>query len=339
MRICVAWRVSLGPMRYAITGATGFVGGVVARQLRDAGHEVSALVRDPSRGTVLTDLGAELVKGDLDDARALNKLCDGADGLFHVAGWYKVGSRAPGQGWRVNVQGTRRVLAAVERAGVPRVVYTSTLAVNSDTGGAVVDETFRFEGEHLSVYDETKAQAHGLVAAAAASGSPVVTVMPGLVYGPGDTSQTGAMISDILAGRRPMLPAGGAVCWGHVEDVARGHLLAMDRGTPGESYMLAGQPASLADGLRLAAELAGTRGPVVLPSAAVRLSGGLVRQLERRFSVPKDYAAESMRASLASYLGSPAKAERELGWTSRPLREGLADVALSTPTRRIENSA
>lgn len=313
-------------MRYAITGATGFVGGVLARQLRGAGHDVVALARDPGRAARLTDLGATLIQGDLDDPRALNKLCDGADGLFHVAGWYKVGGREPAQGWQVNVEGTRHALAAADRAKVPRTVYTSTLAVNSDTRGRTVDETYRFAGEHLSVYDETKARAHAIALDAVADGGGVITVMPGLVYGPGDTSQTGAVLSKVIAGGRPMLPAGGRVCWGHVQDVARGHLLAMERGTPGECYMLAGEQASLAEGVRLAADLARTRGPVVVPTAAVRLSAGLVRRVEQRFSVPQDYAAEAMRASVATYLGSPAKAERELGWTSRPLRAGLADL-------------
>jgi len=315
-------------MRYAITGATGFVGGAVARRLRTEGHEVVALVREPRRANDLTALGVDLVKGDLDAARALTQLCDGVDGLFHVAGWYKVGSAAPEEGWRVNVAGTRHVLAAAERAGVPRLVHTSTLAVNSDTRGRTVDETYRFEGEHLSVYDATKAHAHDLVTAAAARGAAIVTVMPGLVYGPGDTSQTGAMIADVLAGRRPMVPSGGMFCWADVDDIAEGHLRAMDRGTVGESYMLAGEPASLADGLRLAAELAGTPGPIVVPAAAVRLSERLVAPIGRHVHLPDSYTAEAMRASLATYLGSPEKARRELGWTSRPLREGMAELAL-----------
>ena len=114
-------------MRYAITGATGFVGGALARQLRGAGHEVRALVRDPSRADALTGLGVELVPGDLADTAALDRLCADVDGLFHVAGWYKLGQRDPSVGDRVNVEGTRTVLAAAQRAGVPKVVYTSTL--------------------------------------------------------------------------------------------------------------------------------------------------------------------------------------------------------------------
>ena len=136
-------------MLFALTGATGFVGGALARQLVEAGHDVRCLVRDPDGATMLTGLGADLVPGDLGDAASLQSLCDGVDGLFHVAGWYQVGSRAPEQAWTVNVAGTRDMLAAAARAEVPRIVYTSTLAVNSDTGGRLVDETYRFAGRHL----------------------------------------------------------------------------------------------------------------------------------------------------------------------------------------------
>src|SRR5262252_5969775 len=280
-------------MRYAITGATGFVGGEVARQLRDAGHDVVALVREPSRAGRLADLGVELAAGDLDDLAALRRLGEGADGLFHVAGWYKLGSRHPGQGRRVNVEGTRNVLTAAREAAVPRVVYTSTLAVNSDTHGAVVDESYRFTGRHLSTYDETKAQAHDIALEAAASGQPVVIVMPGLVYGPGDTALTGSMIHDVARGRRVIVPAGGGVCWGYIVDIARGHILAMQRAAPGQSYMLAGPRAPLAYGLSQVAVIAGTRRPLRLPRAMVSLTAALAGPVGRVVPLPAEYAAES----------------------------------------------
>src|SRR3954454_7198963 len=112
-------------MRYAVTGGTGFVGGALIRSLRQAGHEVAALVR----GDHPLDPAVRTVRGDLFDATALDRLCSGVDGLFHVAGWYKLGARDPSVGWRVNVEGTHAVLSAAVRSHVPRVVYTSTLAV------------------------------------------------------------------------------------------------------------------------------------------------------------------------------------------------------------------
>jgi nucleoside-diphosphate-sugar epimerase len=310
-------------MRYALTGATGFVGGELARQLRTDGHSVRALVRDPARAAGLTEQGVELVAGDLDDLDALHGLCSGVDGLFHVAGWYKLGSRHPAEGWRVNVDGTRHVLTAARDAGVPRIVYTSTLAVNSDTHGAVVDESYRFNGRHLSVYDQTKAAAHDIAHGFAAEGLPVVIVMPGLVYGPGDTALSGELIRDVAQGRRVVIPAGGGACWAHVADVATGHTLAMQRGVPGESYMLAGPTASFVEGLGRVAEIAGTKRPIALPTPMVAATAAVMGPLGKALPLPAQYAGESMRASLATYYGTPAKAKQLLGWSCRDLDTGL----------------
>jgi nucleoside-diphosphate-sugar epimerase len=313
-------------MRYAVTGATGFVGGRVAALLVAGGHEVVALVRSPARARSLADLGVRLVAGDVSDPASVRAAADGVAGLFHVAGWYRVGARDDTQARRTNVDGTRAVLEAVRTVGVPRLVYTSTLAVNSDTRGRTVDETYRFSGRHLSVYDATKAEAHDLVVAAAATGAPAVIVVPGLVYGPGDTSQTGALIRRVLRRRRVVVTSGGRLCWGFVDDVARGHLLAMERGRDGEAYMLAGPPYSLAEGLRVAAQVAGGPGPVVLPALTARLAAPVARVAGRVVRIPGSYSAEAMRSSLATYLGSPAKAQRELGWAVRSLESGLADT-------------
>ena len=139
-------------------------------------------MRSPARAIELDFAsGVDLVQGDLDDAAALDRLETGADGLFHVAGWFKLGLRDPSSGERTNVEGTRNVLAAAQRAGTPKVVYTSTLAVNSDTGGRFVDESHEHTGAHLSEYDRTKAEAHAIAKEFAAAGLPVVIVMPGAI--------------------------------------------------------------------------------------------------------------------------------------------------------------
>lgn len=314
-------------MRYALTGATGFVGGELARQLVDAGHDVVALVRTPRRATGLAELGVELVEGDLDSAPALDRLRAGADGLFHVAGWYRLGDRDLSAGERVNVEGTRNVLEAPLRAGTPKVVHTSTLAVNSDTGGAVRDETHRHTGSHITEYDRTKARAHDVAHELAARGLPVVTVMPGAIDGPGDTSQVGDLVAQVVAGRRPQVPlGGGTLMWAHVGDVARGHVLAMERGRAGEDYMLAGEPATLAGVLQQVAALAGTKRPRLVPRVLIRVTEKALTPVAGLVPVPASYHPESLRASLASYVGTRAKAERDLGWECRPLSEGLAET-------------
>jgi nucleoside-diphosphate-sugar epimerase len=229
-------------MRYAMTGATGFLGRVLARQLKDDGHDVAALVRTPSAAGHLTDLGVEIVPGDLDDGAALDRLLEGADGFFHVAGWYKHGRREHETLRRVNIDGTRNALEAARRAGVPKVVYTSTIALNSDTRGAVADEGYRFTGEHLSEYDRTKGVAHDIAVEYAEAGLPLVIVQPSVIYGPGDTGSSMGQLTRQLAAGRPVLgPRGGGASFAHVEDVARGHVLAMAQGREGESYILAGR--------------------------------------------------------------------------------------------------
>lgn len=313
-------------MRYAVTGATGFVGGALARLLGTEGHEVVALVRSADGAARLAHQGYGIVRGGLDDAEALGRLLEGADGLFHVAGWYRLGVEDDAEAVRANVDGTRAVLTAAAEAGTARCVYTSTLAVNSDTRGAVRDESFAYTGPHLSVYDRTKAQAHRVALAMAADGLPLVVVMPGLVYGPGDTSQTGALLAAVLRGERVLVPRTGRVCWAHVDDVARGHLLAMERGRLGETYMLAGPAHGLAEALTVAAHEGGGRPPTSVPGALVRLLAAGSSAVRRVASLPATYRAESLRAALATYLGTAEKARRDLGWEPRPLAVGMAET-------------
>jgi len=327
------------PVRYLITGATGFVGGALTRLLRAEGHSVVALVRDTHHARSLKDSGVTLRTGDITDVASVREALLGVDGVFHVAGWFKVGVRDTAPGWQVNVEGTRNVLAAAIEAGTPRLVYTSTLAVNSDTAGETVDETYEFSGTHLTAYDASKAAAHELVRQTSPEQLQVVTVMPGGIYGPGDTGQIGALMAQVADGRRVVATAGPTMCQAHVDDIARGHLLAMERGTPGESYMLAGPQTGLGDLLDLVAAIARTRRPVRVPSPVVSSVAVVTGGLGRVIRLPPTYSAESLRVASASYLGSPAKAERELGWSARSLRQGVAETVVALRRRSPSNRA
>ena len=176
-------------MRYFVTGATGFVGGQVARQLIAAGHNVVAPVRTPAKAQDLAALGVDVRQGDVTEKESMREAMRGSDGVFHIAGWYKLGVKDKSEGERINVQGTRNVLELMRELEIPKGVYTSTLAVFSDTHGRMVDETYRYDGPHLSEYDRTKWVAHYEVAdPMIEQGLPLVIVQPGLIYGPGDTS-------------------------------------------------------------------------------------------------------------------------------------------------------
>ena len=137
-------------MTFLLTGASGFVGGVVARQLAAAGHRLRAVVRTPDAARALAMLGVDLYRGDVAIKETLRAPMTGVDGVFHIAGWYKIGNPARAEAIATNVTGTHNVLELMEELGIRRGVYTSTLAVNSDTHGQVVDEYYRFSGPHLS---------------------------------------------------------------------------------------------------------------------------------------------------------------------------------------------
>lgn len=320
-------------MRYFVTGGTGFIGGYLVKQLLEAGHEVVALVRDPTKAQDLAALGAQLAQGDVTERETLQAPMEGADGVFHLAAWYKVGTDSR-QAEAINVGGTRNVLETMRVLRIPKGVYTSTLAVNSDTGGRRVDEAHRYDGPHLSAYDETKWRAHYEVAEPLmAAGLPLVVVMPGAVYGPGDTSQLGALLRRAVAGERLLLPGGRTgMCWAHVEDVARAHALAMERGTPGESYIVAGPCHTFREGFETAARVASQPLRALwVPPGVLKGTARVVNLLERVLPVPADLSAEAMRVtSGTTYYGDNGKARRELGYAPRSLEDGLRDTFTRT---------
>lgn len=265
-------------MKYFITGATGFVGGEIVRQLVKAGHEVRAVVRDPQKAKWMDELGIKLYKGNVTDKESMREAMTGVDGVYHVAGWYKYTASAKGkkEGEQINVQGTRNVLELMQELKIPKGVYTSTCAINSDTKGKAVDETYRFTGKHITHYDLTKAAAHDIAKEFIAQGLPLVIAMPGVIYGPGDTSSMGNAVRDFLQGRLPMLPSQWGVCYDHVEDTARGHLLMMEKGKIGEEYILAGEPHRVVDAYKLASKITGKRMPMVVPYQMIQVTAALV---------------------------------------------------------------
>jgi nucleoside-diphosphate-sugar epimerase len=310
-------------MRYFVTGATGFIGGRLARRLAADGHDVIALVRNPSAAHHLAAGGVRLHTGDITDPASMREGMRGADGVFHVAGWYKIGVRDASPGMRINVDGTRNVLELARDLAVPKTVYTSTLGVFSDTRGRIVDETYRHDGPWLSEYDRTKWLAHYDVAEPMMrAGLPAVIVQPGVVYGPGDTSPMHSTIVQYLRRRLPALPAQTGYCWGHVDDTVDGHVLAMERGRLGESYIIAGPPHTLIDAFAIAEEATG------IPAPRWHVSPSFIRGLARLLTALGRHPAAEMLGVAAgvTYWGSSAKAERELGFHARPLREGFGET-------------
>lgn len=316
-------------MRYFLTGATGFAGGYLAKLLREEGHEVVALVRNPAKAVELTAIGCTLAQGDVTDKGSMRSAMSGCDGVFHVAGWYKIGARRKQrqEGTRINVDGTRNVLELMQELGIKKGVYTSSLAVNSDTKGQMMDENYQFEGKHLSHYDYTKAEAHKIALDFIKKGLPLVVVMPGLIYGPGDTSSVRTTLIQYLKGKLPMIPRKTAFCWSHVEDIAKAHYAAMTKGRPGEKYIIAGQPHSLVDALGIAHRISGKRQPRAVNPSVMSFLSKLMSVFEVIIPLPPDYTSENLRIMAGTtYLGDNSKAKAELDYAPRPLSAGMSST-------------
>ena len=318
-------------MRVFVTGATGFIGGHVARLLRERGDEVRALVRNPAKARELEQLGCELIAGDLSDEAKIVAGLEGCDAAIHGAAIYEVGIPASEHRrmYEANVQGTEHVLRACLEAGTPKVVYVSTIAAFGNTRGEVVDEGYEHPGrDFTSYYEQTKYEAHQVAKRLIAEGLPCVIVQPGGVYGPDDHSAIGQQMKQLLAGRLPFVafPELG-LNMVHVEDVAAGILLALDRGEPGESYVLGGEITTLRGVLEKLAEVADRKPPRrTMPAPLLRAmapAGPLVGKL---MGQPPNLRELISSADGVTFWASHDRAVAELGYSPRDLEQGLRDT-------------
>jgi dihydroflavonol-4-reductase len=315
-------------MKAFVTGGTGFIGKRVVGRLRGRGDEVVALVRDPAKATELLDLGCTLVEGDLSSDDAIRGGGEGCDSVFHIAAVYKVGipKKEREAMYDANVRGTERILDAAADAGVKRIVYVSTGNVFGDTKGQVVDETYErnLADGFLSYYDETKFRSHEIVRERIAQGAPIVIVQPGVVYGPGDHSEVGNLIEQLRTGklRMRMFPD-ARYNFVFVDDVADGILLAHDKGQAGEAYLLGGEVASMDDLYEKTAAVLGKKPPrMALPVAIAKASSPLGPVIGPLMGFPPNMK-ELVETSDVTITFTDEKARRELGYSGRPMDEGL----------------
>jgi len=318
-----------------VTGGTGFIGSHVVRQLRERGDDVVALVRSREKGSELEQMGAQLVEGDLSSSDAMREGCVDCDAVIHGAAIYKVGIP---KGEResmheANVRGTERVLDAAWQAGVGRILYVSTINVFGNTRGQVVDESYdRPPGDWLSVYDETKYLAHEAAKERVAKGAPIVMVQPGGVYGPGDHSELGNVIDQVRHGKLKAIPfAGMGLNFIHVEDAARGILLALDKGKVGESYVLGGQIGTMRDLVEGVAKVEGRKPPRrELPSGVIKLAAPAGPVLGKAMGFPPNFKELISASDGVTYWAKDDKARSELGYSPRDLETGLRETLAAT---------
>jgi dihydroflavonol-4-reductase len=312
-----------------VTGASGFLGSAIAAALRARGDDVRVLVRPSSPRTNL-DSADTICDGDLRDRPSLAAALKGARFLFHAAADYRLWARNPDEILRNNVEGTRLIMEEALKAGVERIVYTSSVATLKITDGAPsTEENTLKEGEGIGAYKRSKVAAERLVEAMIERDRlPAVIVNPSTPIGPRDVrpTPTGRIIVEAASGRMPAFVDTG-LNLAHVDDVAVGHLAALDRGRVGERYILGGDNVYLADMLADIARLVGRRPPTVkLPRTLLYPLAYGAEVLASLRGVEPFLTMDGLRMARHLMFFDDSKAHRELGYVSRPYREGLADA-------------
>lgn len=308
-----------------VTGAGGFVGGRVVRALLACRHAVRALVRPGAARDNLAGLAAEVAEGDLLDPPSLAAALDGCDALVHCAADYRLWVPAPDAMLRVNVDGTRTLMRAALAAGITRIVHTSSVAA---LGGPTEDVPARLAAM-IGPYKRSKFLAEEVVRGMVAEdGLPAVIVNPSTPVGPGDRrpTPTGRVIVEAALGRMPA-HVDTALNIVHVDDVAMGHVLALERGVVGQRYILGGDDMALGDILALIAGMVGRRPPRIrLPLAAV-VPVALAAEGWGRLTGREPFVTlDGLRMAATPMVFCSAKAERALGYRHRPAAAALADA-------------
>lgn len=314
--------------RVLVTGGGGFIGRHVVEQLVDRGDEVTVMLAPDESPAGVRRLGADVVRADVRDLPRLDEVVQGQDAVIHMAALYSLWMRDWQRLYDVNVQGTVNVIAACRRAGIKRLVYTSSIAalgVNSGMAPSDEDTDFNQHGRSAP-YILSKYYAERRVRAAQRAGDPIVTVYPSMPFGPGDhrPTPTGLLLLRTLGGAYFAAGPGGfnAV---DVRDVARGHVLALDSGPDGGRYLLSGHHLPMSRFYSLVHEAGGVRRPVLdVPLWVLRLMGRIGDQVARFTEPLVDTSAVLYTSQHLTYDCS--RAERELGYTRRPIEETFTDA-------------
>ena len=315
--------------RVLVTGASGFVGSAVARIARERGFDVRVVIRKTSSRQNLEGLDAEVVIGDMRDEASMRAAMKDVRYLLHVAADYRIWARDPGEIERANLEGTEATMRAALAEGVERIVYTSSVAtLKVSPAGEIVDETKPAQAHQtIGTYKRSKVLAERAVERMVANdGLPAVIVNPSTPIGPRDVkpTPTGRIIVEAATGKIPAFVDTGLNLV-HVDDVANGHFLALERGVIGERYILGGENLSLQQMLADIAGLAGRKPPTIKLPRGPLYPLAIGAELYAKFSGKEPFVTvDGLRMSKNKMYFTSAKAERELGYKARPYGEGLS---------------
>ena len=305
-------------MKVALTGGTGVVGSVLLRHLVEAGYEVNALVRSDQGGMSVTAAGATPFVGDLSEPHSLSRLVAGTEMVFNVAGINELCPTDPQKMWATNVEGPLKLLIAANRAGVRRFIQTSSVVTLGAGGTAEANEWSKHRGHFISEYERTKTVGERL-AFENAREVDVVAVNPSSVQGPGRSTGTGRLILAVAKGTA-RAAVDTAVSIVDIDDCAKGHVLAAEKGVPGERYVLSGSTASVREITRTVARIAGhNRRPLFVRGDALTSLSPLLAALPSEMGV----CEESLRVLLEGHRYSNQRSIDELGMGYRSLEETL----------------
>lgn len=319
-------------MKVLVTGATGFIGNHVARMCLEQGDKVRVMVMPGENREPLAGLKVEFVEGDLLKPDTLSAAVKGVDAIYHLAAIYAVWTKDPTLQYRVNVEGTRALFEAAQKAKVKKIVFTSSIAalgVNAD--GSLANEKTAFnQWRYANDYVMSKYISEQVVRGMIAEGLPAVIVNPGYPFGPGDRmpTPTGKFIIAILKGEMKQYFDGG-ICAVDVRDVARGHVLAMEKGEIGQSYILANKDGnySFGDFARLVGQIAGVEGvaKMKLPPAVLGFAGRVMESIAAVNGKTPQTTYKTSMYSTQNIWVDPSKAVKKLGLPQTPIANSIKD--------------
>ena len=300
--------------RVFVTGGSGVVGGALVDSLRERGDDVVALARSDAAGADLERRGASVVRGDILDAEVLARGMEGCATVFHVAGVNSLCVEDPSPMLRANIEGPAVAIRAAARAGVPRVIHTSSAATLGEPEGVVGNEDTPHRGWFLSTYERSKTEGETVAfETGTQEGVEVVSVNPSSVQGPGRAGGTARFLLAFLDGRLKLF-VNTHVSLVDIQDCSAGHLLAAERGQPGQRYILNGMTLTIAEAFALAADVAGVeRSPRLVPRQTATIAGTVVERAFRLVRRRPPVCREMVRTLIHGHRYDGSRAERELG--------------------------